>query len=176
MNMLIYTTLAIAFLLLVCGFLRKSQCTAADEPFAERGGRPSVGNRRWLDLSERIFDPADVRWLAEELAYPQLANALMRSRKRLAIRWLEALQASFHELVCIPDAAACEPPDAAAADSWKLLWLTARFNLLIWYALLVVKVFGPYHRLIPSFSWVPLSPASARELRAAALAEGRSSD
>ncbi len=62
-----------------------------------------MGSGHWLDLSERIFDPSDARWLAEELAFPKLAEALILGRKRLAIRWLEALQASFDELVRTPE-------------------------------------------------------------------------
>jgi len=112
---------------------------------------PSIGNGRWLNLSERIFDPSDARWLAEELAFPKLAKALMLGRKRLAIRWLEALQSSFDDLVRTPESAPSQTPQHTSAGSWKMLWLTLRFKLLISYALLVVKLFGPYHRLIPSF-------------------------
>lgn len=133
-------------------------------------------NGGWLSLSERIFDPSDARWLADELAFPKLAKALMLSRKRLAIRWLEALQSSFDELVRTPSLASSESPEAVSAHSWKLLWLTVRFKLLISYALLVVKVLGPYHRLIPSFSWVPFPRESEHSFRRAALAGGRNSN
>ena len=99
----------------------------------------------------------------------------MVGRKRLAVRWLEALQASFDDLVRTPDFAPSETSETNAAGSWQMLWLTVRFKLLVSYALLVVKLFGPYHRLIPSFSWVPFSPASERSFRRAALAVGRTS-
>jgi hypothetical protein len=39
--------------------------------------------------------------------------------------------------------------------SWHMLWLTVRFQFLLSYALLVVKLFGLYHRLMPSFTWIP---------------------
>jgi hypothetical protein len=55
------------------------------------------------------------------------------------------------------------------------LWLTGRFQILVSYALFVVKLFGPYHRLIPSFSWVPIHREGDPSFRRAALAQGRSS-
>jgi hypothetical protein len=136
---------------------------------------PSIGNGRWLDLSERIFDPSDARWLQEELAFPKLAKALRLGRKRLAIRWLEALQASFDDLVRTPDFASSETHEANSPGSWRMLWLTIRFKFLVTYALFVVKLFGPYHRLIPSFSWVPFSRETRRDFRRAALADVQNS-
>jgi hypothetical protein len=172
---LIYAAVAIVFLTLVMALRRKPQPLDPDEALTAKSYAPNIGNGRWLYLSERIFDPSDARWLAEELAFPSLTDALIRGRKRLAIRWLEALQASFDELVRTPDLNRNEEPEANSAGSWKTLWLTLRFKFLISYALLVVKLFGPYHRLIPSFSWVPFSPGSERSFRRAALANGRSS-
>ena len=175
MTTLIYVTLAIAFLALILGLLRKTRPHEPDESITDPIPAPSLGNGRWLDLSARIFDPSDARWLAEELAFPQLAEALTLGRKRLAIRWLEALQASFDELVRTPDIAATEGSGANSAGSWRMLWLTLRFKLLVSYALLVVKMFGPYHRLIPSFSWTPFSPEGERSFRHAAIADTRRS-
>src|SRR5208282_4317540 len=91
--------IAIAFLILVLGLFRKTRSHEPDEYMPDNPSAPSIGNGRWLQLSERIFDPSDARWLQEELAFPKLAKALMLGRKRLAIRWLEALQASFDEVV-----------------------------------------------------------------------------
>ena len=97
----------------------------------------SIGNGRWLDLSERIFDPSDARWLEDELAFPKLAHALMLDRKQLAIRWLEALQASFHEFGAHagkrPQQQVTRP---SSADGWRMLWLTVRFKFLVSYAFL----------------------------------------
>ena len=101
---LIYAAIAIAFLILVLGLFAKldshepDECRARQQPCPEHS---AMG--RWLDLSERIFDPSDARWLAEELAFPKLAKALTLERKRLAIRWLETLQASFDEMVRTPE-------------------------------------------------------------------------
>jgi hypothetical protein len=170
----IYAALAIAFLILVLGFLRKPQAPDLDELIEERKGfAPRVSSGRWLDLSERIFDPSDARWLEEELAFPKLANALTLDRKQLAIRWLEALQASFDELVRTPEIAPSSDPEASSAGGWRMLWLIIRFKFLVSYALLVVKLFGPYHRLIPSFAWVSFSQGSGQTVRRAALAGSR---
>ena len=113
------------------------------KPWRKRATPPVSANGRWLDLSERIFDPSDARWLEEELAFPKLAKALMLERKRLAIRWLKALQASFDELVRTPEIVPGEAAEAASAGSWRMLWLTIRFKLLVSYALIVVKIVWP---------------------------------
>src|SRR5579872_6779788 len=160
MTMLIYAVVAIVFLILVLGFVNKTQALDPGGPVADKSYTRSVGNGRWFDLSERIFDPSDARWLADELAFPELAKALVFGRKRLAILWLEGLQSSFDELVRTPELTPNEAPEAITGDHWKMLWLTVRFKILVSYALIVVKVFGPYHRLIPSFSWIPLSSAN----------------
>jgi hypothetical protein len=174
MTMLTYSVVAIAFLLLVISLVRKSRSLETEEPLAEKVKPPHIVNRRWVDLSERIFDPSDVRWLAEELAFPALAKSLTLARKRLAIRWLEALQASFDDLVRTPALTPDQP--AEAVSSWKMLWLTVRFKALVSYALLVVKLFGPYHRLIPSFSWVPLPSADEGSFRRTVLADSQRSN
>lgn len=168
-----YATLAVAFLILVVSLLRKPSPQDLDEVVEEKRYAPSVANGRWLDLSERIFDPSDARWLEEELAFPKLANALMLDRKQLAIRWLEALQASFDELVRTPENAPSGESEAKPAAGWRTLWLILRFKLLVSYALFMVKLFGPYHRLIPSFAWIPFSRGSRRTIPQAALAGSR---
>jgi hypothetical protein len=171
MTMLIYSAVAISFLILVVILLRNSQPLDAEDSLTETACRPNLGNGRWIDLSERIFDPSDARWLREELAFPTLANALIVARRRLAIHWLEALQASFNEVVRVREVATSE---ARSPGSWHMLWLIVRFKLLLAYALFVVKVFGPYHRLIPSFSWLPVTQETGRSIRQPALANGRS--
>jgi hypothetical protein len=172
---LVYATIVIAFLILVLGLFRKTLSHEPDECMPDNHPAASTGNGRWLHLSERIFDPTDARWLAEELGFPKLANALILGRKRLAIRWLEVLQASFDQLVRTPEFSPSEAPETSSLGSWQMLWLTLRFKISVSYALLVVKFFGPYHRLIPSFSWIPFSRGSARSFRRPALANSRSS-
>jgi len=172
---LIYAAIVIAFLVLVIGFLRKPLLDDAEEALTEKSSATCVGNGRWLDLSERIFDPSDVRWLAEELAFPKLAKVLIVERRRLAIRWLKALQASFDEVVRTPEIIPNDTAMSASTGSWRMLWLTIRFKLLVSYALLVVRLFGPYHRLMPSIAWIPFSRESEYSPRRAALAPSRSS-
>jgi hypothetical protein len=161
---LIYAGIAIVFLILVLGLLVRARADETNEGTTERDYARSLGDARWLDLSERIFDPSDARWLREELAFPRLANSLTCARKQLAIRWLKALQASFEDLVRRPELVS-ETPSAHFTPSWQMLWLTVRFQFLLSYALLVVKLFGPYHRLIPSFTWIPFPQESASRIR-----------
>jgi hypothetical protein len=172
---LVYAAISIAFLVLVLGLFRKTRPKESDEWRFINYPPPSVGNGSWLHLSERIFDPTDARWLEEELGFPKLARALIIERQRLAIRWLEALRASFDELVRTPEFSPMEDSEAGSVGSWQMLWLTFRFKISISYALLVVKSFGPYHRLIPTFSWVPISRGSERSFRRPALANSRNS-
>ncbi len=123
---------------------------------------------RWLDLAGQIFDSADYLWLRDELRFPRLAKALLSSRKHLAIRWLKALRTSFNELVRTPDFPAAEGTTENAPAGWRLSWLAVRFQLLLNYALLVVWIFGPYHRLIPVPNWrrlVPEPPLRSARLR-----------
>jgi hypothetical protein len=152
--MTIYVAVAIAFLILVCALFAKTRTQQADENPADVFPVPGIGDTSWLALSERIFDPTDASWLENELAFPSLAAALVRERKQLAIRWLEALQASFDQLIRTPEFASSENSAASPLADWQMLWLTLRFKVLLSYALLVVRFFGPYHRLIPSFSWI----------------------
>jgi hypothetical protein len=175
MMMLMYVAVAIAFLILVILAVREGQPADPEEASNERNYAPNLGSGRWLDLSERIFDPSDVRWLEKDLAFPKLAKGLATARKRLAIRWLKALQSSFDEVVRTREGPPSKTPEANSPTARQMLWLTLRFNLLLWYALFVVWVFGPYHRLIPSFSWVPFQQGSERSFRRAAMADNRTS-
>lgn len=102
-----------------------------------------------LRLAERIFDAGDCDWLSKELCFPEAAVVLSRHRKALAIQWLKALRNSFKDLVRLPEPAADGSASAASPSSWELLWLTLRFHFLINYALFIVGLFGPYHRIVP---------------------------
>jgi len=173
MSMLIYCVVAVVFLLLALALYRKSWPNGPSEVSLEKPCAPSFRNGGWLKLSERIFDPADARWLAEELAFPKLAETLTEGRKRLAIEWLEALQSSFDDLVRTPEITPGEGAEANSPGSWRMLWLTGRFKLLVTYALLMVRMFGPYHRLIPSFSWLPSTLEGERSFRTMTLGQSR---
>jgi hypothetical protein len=173
MTTLIYASIAIVFLLLILGLRHKPQSQDPEEALSVKVSAPSINNGRWLDLSERIFDPSDACWLEEELAFPKLAKALTLGRQQLAIRWLESLQASFNEVVRTPELVLNDTSTQMSPGSWRMLWLTVRFKVFVSYALLVVKLFGPYHRLMPSFSWVALSTSSEHNLDRRALAQNR---
>jgi hypothetical protein len=173
MTMIFYAAISIAFLLVIFALLAKTGHEDPEERMLNPDS-PNMGNGSWLDLSERIFDPSDVRWLREELGFPKLAEALILQRKSLAIRWLETLQASFDEFVRTPELTSGEISEANSFEGWEILWLTLRFKFLISYALLMVRLFGPYHRLAPSFSWFPFPAGSVRRLRRTALANSGS--
>lgn len=171
----IYACIAIAFLVIVFVLISRTNTKKRAEDFPEPDEGRSLGDVRWLDLSERIFDPSDAYWLRKELAFPKLADSLTLARKQLAIRWLETLQASFDEFVSTPRPISNETIEDHAISGWKMLWLTLRFQFLISYALFIVQIFGPYHRLIPSFSWVPFQQGIGSRLRRPAFVHSRTS-
>ncbi len=111
-----------------------------------------------LKVVERLFDSTDHLWLRDEIGQPKLARVLTRERRQMALQWLHDLRRSFNDLVRVPesDPARMNPGDVPA--DWQLLWLTLRFHFLLAYALLVVRLFGPYHRLIPSADWLRFFP------------------
>jgi hypothetical protein len=170
MTLLIYAGIAIAFLGMVLALLLRARSENTDEGVPEKDYAPCVDEARWLNLSECIFNPADARWLRDELSFPGLALSLTRARQQLAIQWLKALQASFNTLVRTTALSPLENPGANSMEGWRLLWLTVRFQFLLSYALMIVKFFGPYHRLIPSFAWVPFLKESEPPLHDSILA------
>ena len=96
---IIYVGIAIVFLLMVLCVVARTTPADPEECAAQKDLAARLGQASWFHLSERIFDPSDVRWLREDLAFPRLADSLTNTRKQLAIRWLTALKASFDELV-----------------------------------------------------------------------------
>lgn len=113
-----------------------------------------VGDGVNLDLVTRIFDAGDYRWLREGMGFPELAEKLLRHRQELALRWLRGLRCSFNELVRTPQPGGATGGDHQESGDWPTLFLTLRFHLLLIYALTVVRLWGPYHRLVPSCGWV----------------------
>lgn len=164
-GVLIYFALALAFLGLVFWLAREGKSRQEADSQADPELAACVFEGKYLSIINRIFDPADYLWLYHELCFPEAARALARSRQELAIKWLQALRGSFNTIV-----RQAEPVSGDSAlgrdSSWQLLWLTLKFHILINYALLVVRHFGPYYRLLPSFGWVrAVLPASARKRR-----------
>jgi hypothetical protein len=164
--LLAYAIIAVLSILLLALLVRKTRLDEPSEAAAEEEYALGLWDGQCLNLSERIFDSADYRWLRDELGFLHLARSLARSRKRLAIRWLKALRGAFEDMVCIPGEVSSGGNAGAHPRSWHLLWLTLRFHLALGYALLVVRLFGPCHRLIPPFDWRPFIPeSSSREGR-----------
>jgi len=164
---LTYATIGILLILVVALLLREAQAEKRVEPAVEQEHLQGLPDQRFLDLSERIFDPADYFWLKHDLGQPRLARALARARQRLAIQWLRILKASFDELVRAPEPVLSESPASSGPPSWQLSWLILRFHFLLGYALLVIRLFGPYHRLVPGFNWrrfIPESSSRERQL------------
>lgn len=102
-------------------------------------------------MAQRIFDSADYVWLHDELCFPEAARVLAKHRKELAVKWLKGLRSSIKELGHFPEPAAAESHEVS---SRQLPWLTLRLHFLVNYALLVVRLFGPYHPLVPHFEWL----------------------
>jgi len=155
---LIYALVAIGTIVVVGFLLRPSREGAAAD--AEISGEHVRGlwEGSGLSLAERILDPADYLWLRDELGFPQLARALARSRRQMALKWLKAVRRSFDELVRTPEPGPAGGPPSDTAESWQLLRLTLRFHLVLGYAFLVVWFCGPYHRLILPLGWVQSLP------------------
>lgn len=156
-----YAIIALLVLLLVAVLVRRSATEGPDTTWEEDDRGFGVHDDRFLCLSERLFDPSDYLWLRDELGFPHLATFLARSRKQLAIQWLEALNDSFEALVRTPEPVLSNEDPALPQGSWSLLWLTLRFHGMILYARIVVQAFGPYHRLIPAFDWGRFVPTLA---------------
>jgi hypothetical protein len=160
---LTYSVTAVLIILVVALLLRPSREGAAADTDISGEHVRGLWDAPGLILAERILDPADYLWLREELGFPELGRALRRSRQQMALKWLKAVRRSFHELVRTPEPSL---PHSATGDtraSWELLRLTLRFHLVLGYAFLVVRFFGPYHRLVPSFGWMhSISPRAER--------------
>lgn len=146
------TLVALAILVLAAWLVRSAPSDAPKKPLVDEDSLRGLWDGAGLKVAERIFDPRDCSWLRDGLCFPSAAEALARHRKQLAVAWLKGLRHSFKELVRLPDPANPNSK-ASGTGAWQLLWLTLRFHLLLTYTLLVVRLFGPYHRLIPSFRW-----------------------
>ncbi len=162
-EIVIYSAISLAIVFLAGRLVRRS---ARDDLLEASPGRDlarGVLDGSPLSLAERIFDPADYLWLRDKVCFSHLARILLRSRKQLALRWLKALRTSFDDVVRAPEPVSCKSSTNNAFQSWQLLWLILRFHFLLGYAMLVVRVFGPYHRLVPSLGWIGSTPDPTAE-------------
>ena len=148
-----YVIVAVLTLVVAVLLARQGSNKFDAETEAERIFNHGLLDRPCLDLAERIFDPADYRWLREELGFPQLAEDLACQRKEMALRWLKGLRGAFNDLVSEPHASGPGDTDDGR-PAWAMAILTLRFHALLSFAILMVWMFGPYHRMIPSFGWL----------------------
>ncbi len=151
---LLYCIVAFLIIAIVALLLRPSRDDYALERDSRQDPAPGLWESHGLSLAERILDPADYLWLRDELRFPHLAESLRHHRQHLALKWLNAVRSSFSEMVRTPEAVSHSRVGGETPESWQLLRLTLRFHLLLSYAIFVVRCFGPYHRLIPSFGWM----------------------
>ncbi len=151
-SLVIYTLGASLILILAALLVRQDQGSVRE---SANDYVQDLWDEPFLCLAERIFDSSDCLWLRNELGSPDLADALARSRKQMALRWLKALQRSVEELVRIPELVGAGTSASAPSPNWQLLWLTLRFQFFLGYATLVIRILGPYHRLVPPLEWMP---------------------
>jgi len=154
----VYILIAILILVVLAWLARETQTSEPGDAATRQYALMPPGNGQFLKISDRIFDSGDFLWLRDAVGRPDLARTLARSRQRLAVQWLEILKDSFHELVRTPEPASLQGNANPGPGSWELLWLTVRFHLLLAYALLAVRIFGPYHRLVPFPNWRQFLP------------------
>ena len=169
-SLLAYSIIALLVVIVAALLLRpRYENASAEAEIGEEYVKGLWDGPGW-SLAERIFDSSDYLWLRDELGFPQLAEALTRSRQQMAIKWLKAVRRSFDELVRTPEPLLRSGTTSDAPNSWELLRLTLRFHLILGYAFLVVRFFGPYHRLVPAFGWMRWFPGthSSRERHGAA--------
>jgi hypothetical protein len=152
---LIYSAIALLMLAAVVFLARSRQAGPIQEIEICSGEVGASWEGPDLSLAERIFDRTDYLWLRDQVGFAPLAESLLRSRTQMALQWLRAVRRSLDKLVRTPGDAPGTHNPARARESWHLLRLTLRFHLIVGYAILVVRLFGPYHRLIPSFGWMP---------------------
>ncbi len=159
----LYSALALALLILIYWLVRSRQDSDLYETDPGQIFAQGPCHHSCLGLAERLFDPSDYLWLRDELGFPQAAESLAAHRKQMVLNWLRALRSSFNEMARTPEAIEPEESGSGASRSWQSFWLTLRFHLLLSYALLVVRFFGPYHRLAPSLGWTRIfGEASSR--------------
>lgn len=156
-TILIYPAIAVLVLALALLLARRSK-----EALTDLETQSKLAQGLWEDtglrLAEKVFDSGDYFWLRDEVGFPELAGVLKRARQDMALEWLQALRRSFHALVLTPEATQAGGETDSSLHSWKMLWVTLRFQFVLAYAIFVVKYFGPYHRLIPFVQWARTNP------------------
>ena len=117
-----------------------------------------------FQVATRIFDPADYRWLRDDLRMPLLARELERSRKRLARQWLADVVIEYREVVAGSRKNSVTASPLSVPVEISLLRQTVTFYALIALARLSILLFGPYTKLNSIF-WAYQYAASLGDMR-----------
>lgn len=157
-----YVVIAVLILAIAVMLAGQGRYQIDVETESEKEFNRGLLDKSCLDVAERIFDPADYRWLRDDLCFPQVARTLAHHRKEMALRWLRGMRSSFNELVREPHVTGASDTDDGR-PARAMAFLTLRFHALLSFAILMVWMFGPYHGIVPSFDW--LRAASGAEYR-----------
>ncbi len=149
MNVIVYAAIAVLVILAVAVLHRATSEDSPVQAETERQFAQGLWEGTGLTVAEKIFDRADYLWLRDKVGFPTLARSLARSRRQMALKWLKALRKSFDAVVLTHAGEANQATQPNSPGSREMLWPMLRFHLLLTYATLVVRWFGPYHRLIP---------------------------
>jgi hypothetical protein len=152
---LAYCAFALLIFVAVVFLLRARRAETVSVVEFGRDGEEAPWEEPDLSLAERIFDRADYTWLRDEVGFASLAESLLHTRTQMALHWLHGLRKSFDKLVRDLGHAPGAHRSTTTRENWNFLLLTLRFHFVVGYAILVVRLFGPYRRLIPSFGWMP---------------------
>ncbi len=165
MNVIAYAAIAVLVILVVAALYRSTAEDRTAHPESDRQLARGLWEGSGLTVAEKIFDRTDYLWLRNEVGFPSLARALARSRQKIALQWLRALRKSFDELVLTGPLPADQGLHPDVPGIREIFWPALRFHLLLFYATLVVRWLGPYHRLIPPVAGFKLSsiPDSLRQ-------------
>lgn len=161
----LYAIVALLTVVTVLWLVRRAQRPSPKPSGDEQSWDSSLWSPSSLTLVEQIFDRTDYLWLRDDVGFPTLAESLLRSRRQIALNWLRAVRKSFDELIRTPGPVPSAHDPTSAPESWDLLRFLLRFHLVLGYAIVVVRLFGPYHRLVPSLGWMPplFESTAARE-------------
>jgi hypothetical protein len=152
MQLELYTIVALLTVVVVLWLVRRAQRPAPESSRDEQSWDAALWSPADLILAERVFDRTDYLWLRDEAGFPALAKSLRRSRAQMALAWLRAVRRSFEKLLQTPGPVPASRGLFKPPRSWEFM---LRFHLVLGYAFLVVRFFGPYHRLVPPFGWIP---------------------
>src|SRR5579859_5474816 len=149
-----YVVIAVLILAIAVSLARQGRYLIDVETESEKEFSRGLLDKSCLDLAERIFDPADYRWLSDDLHFPQLARVLARHRKAMALQWLRSMRSSFNKVIREPFPAGETGGPDEGLPGWAMAFHTLRFHAMLSFAMIMVWTFGPYHGIVPSMEWL----------------------